>query len=68
MNDRIDREWRDVLQWMTPDEKRAFLGALRRVRADCIVCPVKRPKIHRDPCYTCLILPDCLGQPKSTVN
>lgn len=68
MGEKGKREWRDMLREMPPNEKRAFLRALLRVRAYCPMCPVVSPGLDRDPCYGCIVLPNNLGQPLSTVN
>ena len=61
-------EWREMLRRMSPDEKRAFLRAVLRVRAYCPTCSVKNPVLHRDPCYACIVLPNNIGQVLSKVN
>lgn len=68
MSDHIDPDWRERLQQMPPEEKRAFLRAVMRLRVHCPRCPVKAPQLHLEPCYSCAILPGDLGMPKSTVN
>jgi hypothetical protein len=63
-----EQEWREMLRQMNPNDKRAFLRAVLRVRVFCPRCPVKSAGLHRDPCYSCIVLPNSLGQPLSTVN
>ena len=68
MIDKDGLEWREMLRQMSPDEKRAFLRAVLRVRAYCPTCAVKNSSLNREPCYGCIVLPDNIGQVLSTVN
>jgi hypothetical protein len=68
MNDHIDPEWRERLRQMPPEEKRAFLRAVMRLRVYCNRCPVKTPQLNREPCYSCAVLPGDTGLPMATVN
>ena len=68
MYDHIDPKWRDNLDKMTPDERRAYLRVLLRLKVHCPRCPVKTPQLDREPCYACTVLPGDLGRVTMTVN
>lgn len=68
MSDEAFKELGDWLRDITPEEQQALLRAALRVQEDCPMCPVESQGLHRDPCYGCIILPNRLGQPLSTVN
>jgi hypothetical protein len=68
MDDRVIQELNDLLRRLDPQEKRWLLRAYLRARAFCPMCPVQASRVHLDPCYRCVVLPDGMGQPKSTVN
>ena len=68
MHNYLDSDWRESLQNMTPDEKRAYLRAFLRKRVHCPRCPVKTQRLDREPCYSCTNLPGDIGRPRTTVN
>jgi hypothetical protein len=68
MHDPIEPEWHEDLEKMAPDEQRAYLRAILHRRVHCPRCPVKTPRLDREPCRGCVHLPDDLGRPSSTVN
>ena len=68
MNEQYDPEWRLRLQQMTPQEKRAFLRAVVRIRTHCPRCLVKNPQLDIEPCYSCTTLPGELGRPMISLN
>ena len=68
MRDTVDNGFRNLLRQMTREERRVFLRAVLRARAHCPLCPVISPGLHRDPCFGCIVMPNGLGQPTSTVN
>lgn len=68
MHDPIDPEWQQYLQNLAPDEQWDYLRAMLHKRVYCPRCPVKTPRLDREPCRGCINLPDDLGRPSSTVN
>lgn len=60
----IDPQSRERLWKMPPEGKRVGM----RLRIQCPRCPVKTPRLHLEPCHSCIALPDDVGMPKSTVN
>jgi hypothetical protein len=68
MSEKLDPNWRSDLEKMTPEEKRAYLKVLLRLRVHCPRCPVKHPRLDRDPCYSCTTLPGDMGRITQTVN
>lgn len=68
MDGNIDPRWRDDLENMTPEERRAYLRVILRLRVHCPRCPVSEPQMDRDPCYSCTILPGDTGRITTTVN